>query len=879
MAPTTATVGPYSQAQQLTTTTGLGTALAAVTPPPFTTPASYGPNDICVDPRETFQQVLGAGMALTDAAAYNLMNLSSSARAALLAEIFSPTANNVSMLRVSFGSTDFQQSSPYTYNEVPTGATDASLLNFSIQNDTLRLIPILRQILAINPGIKIFASIWHPPSWMVGVPADNFTATAMTFVGTWATTYANYIVKCIQAYLAMGVPIYAVNYANECEPGSKFGITVTDQKAIIAALGPALETAGLDTLLLSHDGAWDTWADRSTVASQVLADATALSYTKGISFHGYIGKPQMMAKVLRTYPHLKVFCTEWRALAAESDDTQMRGMAGGWITEALQYGSSGSMIWNLALDENGGPQDGFHPGRLPGVTINSSTGAITRTTQFYAVAHLTKWLQPGALRCLSAGPARGTAYEAYLTYPSTLKHVAMVNPDGSVLLYVYNGTGASVSFQIVDARSDTAFPVTMVAGQLSTFTWGTPATAVPVGTALALTAQAVTPIATTAPGGVTLSWSAPSGAPVTGYRILRGATQVGMADAGATSYSEYVTGGSYQYTVVTETTVGTASSSAVAATVASATAPSAPVLSTVSGGTLSWTASSANGSALSYAVKRATSSGGTYTTLTTLAAGYLTYDDVTAENGTTYYYVVAATNSTGTTASNEVSVVRNGPRLDAISTGTPNTSGQLSFTWSHTVGALSNRILLVSVGFSGGGAPETDSALASVTYGGASLTKLTSVAADPALSSNRMLEFWYLIAPTTGTANIVATLTNVTGSKSAFFYPGAISFSGVDQVTPFRTAVTSSSTASASASLTTTSGASDDIVVAAITARTTATTLTIGATQVRQWQINKGDNTQNCLTTQNGGSGSIVSTFSWPSSDREAAIAVAVRRG
>ncbi len=53
--------------------------------------------------------------------------------------------------------------------------------------------------------------------------------------------------------------------------------------------------------------------------------------------------------------------------------------------------------------------------------------------------------------------------------------------------------------------------------------------------------------------------------------------------------------------------------------------------------------------ATSYAIRRATSSGGTYSTIASGIAA-ASYTDTTVANGTTYYYVVTATNSAGTSA-------------------------------------------------------------------------------------------------------------------------------------------------------------------------------------------------------------------------------------
>ena len=103
------------------------------------------------------------------------------------------------------------------------------------------------------------------------------------------------------------------------------------------------------------------------------------------------------------------------------------------------------------------------------MTVHNATGAVTRNPEYYALAHLSMFAQPGAHRCLS--PSYGPAYRAYTTYPSDLTTTALVNPDGSVVLYVYNGAARARTFQIIDGRNHTGFTATMVPGELSTFVW------------------------------------------------------------------------------------------------------------------------------------------------------------------------------------------------------------------------------------------------------------------------------------------------------------------------------------------------------------------------------------------------------------------------
>ncbi|WP_338554391.1 endo-1,4-beta-xylanase [Paenibacillus sp. KS-LC4] len=79
--------------------------------------------------------------------------------------------------------------------------------------------------------------------------------------------------------------------------------------------------------------------------------------------------------------------------------------------------------------------------------------------------------------------------------------------------------------------------------------------------------------------------------------------------------------------------------------------------------------------ATSYTVKRATTSGGPYTTLSTAVAGS-GYNDIAVTNGTTYYYIIQAINSAGTgAASAEVAATPNG------TTGPEQPSGSLAVAY------------------------------------------------------------------------------------------------------------------------------------------------------------------------------------------------------
>jgi O-glycosyl hydrolase len=194
-----------------------------------------------------------------------------------------------------------------------------------------------------------------------------------------------------------------------------------------------------------------------------LTDSAAYVLTKYIAYHGYRGGPAVMSSAYGEQ-HL----TEWRSKTTESLAITMAGMAGGYVAGGVSNWARSVILWNLALDQNGEPNQN-KPDRRGVVTVNNQTGDVTQNPEYYALAHLAMFAQPGASRCLS--PSYGPAYVAYSTYPSDITTTALVNPDGSVVLYVYNGASSSKTFQIIDTRNGTGLAVTMVAGELSTFVW------------------------------------------------------------------------------------------------------------------------------------------------------------------------------------------------------------------------------------------------------------------------------------------------------------------------------------------------------------------------------------------------------------------------
>ena len=107
-----------------------------------------------------YQEIDGFGAAITGSTAYNLSLMPAEARHAFLEETFAPDKLGFSYVRVSIGCSDFSLSE-YTLCDEP------GIEHFGLTvEDTKYVIPALKEILAINPALKIMGTPWTCPKWM-----------------------------------------------------------------------------------------------------------------------------------------------------------------------------------------------------------------------------------------------------------------------------------------------------------------------------------------------------------------------------------------------------------------------------------------------------------------------------------------------------------------------------------------------------------------------------------------------------------------------------------------------------------------------------------------------------------------------------------------
>lgn len=407
-------------------------------------------NQVVIDPSQQYQDLLGFGAAFTDAACYSLNRLDSQNRNALFHTMFDPTEMNLSTSRVCIGSSDYARNA-YNYSEGTE--PDPDMTRFSIEHDRAYILPILREVRAINPTMWLLASPWSPPGWM----KFNGSMLGGSMRRSWLGAYAKYFDKFLTAYAAEGVKINSVSPQNEVDTDQdgRMPACIWPQEYEIEFvrdhLGPVMEKSRnpADIWVLDHN--YNLWGR----AICELEDSGARQYIKGVAWHGYVGNPDAMTHVKKHFPDADHFWTEG------GPDFDTPGYETEWakwsqqFTSILRNWARCIIAWNYALDEHGKPNIGpFNCAGL--VTVHSQTRAITYSGQYWAMQHFSRHMPRGA-----------RVVKSYADI--NVGHVVTKSPDGKFAAVLTN-TGAQET-TVSLALGGSSLEVRLAPDSITTLTW------------------------------------------------------------------------------------------------------------------------------------------------------------------------------------------------------------------------------------------------------------------------------------------------------------------------------------------------------------------------------------------------------------------------
>ncbi len=417
----------------------------------FSDKSNMSPTTIRLEPETQFQTMDGFGAALTGSSCYNLMQMTQEDRTEFLTQTFSQTEGmGHSYIRIAIGCSDFSLSE-YTCCDTP------GIENFGLTSEEIEyVIPVLKEILEINPNIKILGSPWTPPRWMKVnnlqdlEPYNSWTSGHLN--PAYYADYATYFVKWIQAFEEQGIDIFSVTPQNEpLNRGNSASLFMGWQEQLDFVknhLVPQFKEASFTTkiYLFDHNYNYDNMPEQENYPVKIYDAGIDDELVVGAAYHNYGGDKSELLDIHSKYPNRELIFTEtsigtWndgRNLEVRLID-DMREVALGTVNNWCK----GVIVWNLMLDSDRGPnREGGCQTCYGAVDIDKSNySSITRNSHYYIISHLSSVVKPGAVRIGTSGFSEaGYIYSAFENTDGTYGFVLLNSNASSKLITIDDGS-------------------------------------------------------------------------------------------------------------------------------------------------------------------------------------------------------------------------------------------------------------------------------------------------------------------------------------------------------------------------------------------------------------------------------------------------------
>lgn len=522
-----------SRTSEILVTSEGGHRLAALENVSFHDGAATG-TTVTIFPDSLRQTIDGIGSSFTESAAFVLAHLDAEVRRALMEELFGAEGANFSLTRTHIGSCDFSVEGRYSY---APEAGDTDLASFTIapdlegfdpgrypgiQDPDYDLLPMIQEALAIKAAqhdreLRIIASAWTAPPWMKdneawwvpGSEENNWQGDAGDLKPEHVGTYAEYLLRYLDAYAEQGVGIWGLTPVNEPHGNggnweSMHFSPQSQNEFVQRYLGPGLKSGPhADTRILvfdqNRDGA-EEWAD------VIFADPRSKDHVYGLAVHWYASTVKVYEDVFdrihAKHPEFAIVHTEgcidnlgnpapggiedpegfqesgwfqddafwWNPNA--TDWAYTATWAGPGVVDhpmytpvhryarniivSLDHWVTGWVDWNVVLDRDGGPN---HVGNFCGapVMIDTETQEIHYTPVYHVLKQFSRTIRPGDRAVRTRKALDGLD-------PDALHACATLNDTGLLSVQLLNTTKDPLPFslQIGDRFASLELPANSV---------------------------------------------------------------------------------------------------------------------------------------------------------------------------------------------------------------------------------------------------------------------------------------------------------------------------------------------------------------------------------------------------------------------------------
>jgi glucosylceramidase len=417
-------------------------------------PAAASPVIRC-DSSRTFQEIVGFGGALTEAAGWALSQLPESRRQEVMRAYFDPREGlGYTLARTHINSCDFSVGT-WALADRPD---DHALASFTLEPMRRWVMPLLHQAKTLaGDSLRLMASPWSPPAWM---KTNGSMLNGGRLREDCRDAWARHYVRFFEAMRAEeGLEFWALTVQNEPAATQVWESCVyspeEERDFIRDHLGPRLaESPFKEVKLLCFDHNRDIL---EAYAGTVFSDPAASRYVWGAALHWYVSEDfEATARLLARHPEKQVVFSEgcWEGGVKLGQWDRGSRYARNIIGD-LNHGVCGWIDWNMVLDVTGGPN---HVGNLcdAPVLVDPATGEVHFQSSFHYLGHFSKFIRPGAVRIAAESTAGG------------LDVTAFRNADGSLAVVVHNPGAEPVDFSL--QADDTALACRIPAFAIQTYT-------------------------------------------------------------------------------------------------------------------------------------------------------------------------------------------------------------------------------------------------------------------------------------------------------------------------------------------------------------------------------------------------------------------------
>ncbi|WP_290798640.1 glycoside hydrolase family 30 protein [Flavihumibacter sp. UBA7668] len=447
----------------------------------FTHKAKPGATTIVVDEKQQFQSMDGFGFAITGGTAELLMKMSAVSRTKTLKELFGTGSGSsgISYLRLSIGASDLN-SFVFSYNDLPAGQTDMELKKFSLSQDLKDVVPVMKEILTINPDIRVMGSPWSAPVWMK--TNDNIRGGALK--KECYDVYARYLVKYIEEMKKQGIRIDAITVQNEPlnsrnTPSMQW--LREEQGAFIKNhLGPAFQKKSIQTKIVLFDHN----CDRIDYPLALLSDPDIAQYVDGSGFHHYGGDLSAMNTMHLARPDKNIYFTEQMIIERDYEkQLNITGSVKRMLISTTRNWSKNVILWNLAADPNNDPHTDNGGCSMCQGALTIDGDRVKKNLAYYTIAHASQFVPAGSVRIASTNTGDKVVVltqdeeRAFINRVATIDqaqvfpNVAFKTTTNKIVLVVVNDSFSSGAFSV--QYHGKIMQCKLAPGSVGTYVWNT----------------------------------------------------------------------------------------------------------------------------------------------------------------------------------------------------------------------------------------------------------------------------------------------------------------------------------------------------------------------------------------------------------------------